>query len=227
MNQRNQAIETLKAARNSLAEQLTERILECREEILDDATGESFLGEIEQIYEKFGSRLNHLNSLLSSLPPVVPGLPEKSTDARPAALPAPESKAAVGEEKGTDDLADETLINGLEQAAPYAAGEEQNERVTFETFVGQLRSADMQGAGATLGVLFGVDAQRGVRCATDFAEKFVADPTVMLKAMNLRTELQAGNTNASLMLLWECFGLRGLESIGAIQTLKASLAGAA
>ena len=88
MNKRNQAIETLKAARDSLAEQLTERILECREEILDDAAGDSFMGEIEQIYEKFGNRLGHLNSLISSLPAVVPGLPDKSVDVRPAALPA-------------------------------------------------------------------------------------------------------------------------------------------
>ena len=89
MNQRNQAIETLKQARDSLAEQLTERILECREEILDDAAGDSFMGEIEQIYEKFGNRLSHLSSLISSLPAVIPGLAEQSTDARPA---APEAK---------------------------------------------------------------------------------------------------------------------------------------
>ena len=223
MNQRNQAIETLKQARDSLAEQLTERILECREEILDDAAGDSFLGEIEQIYEKFGNRLGHLNSLISSLPAVVPGLPDKSTDARPAALPAPESKAAESEEASIDDLVAELETDEAELEAGYAA-EEQIERVTFETFMAQLRSADMQGAGTTLGVLLGVGTDRGVLCANAFAEKFVADPTVMLKAMNLRTELQAGNTNASLMLLWECFGLRGLESIGAMATLKASLA---
>ncbi|MCH8922180.1 MAG: hypothetical protein IIA67_03395 [Planctomycetes bacterium] len=224
MNQRNQAIETLKAARDSLAEQLTERILECREEILDDARGDSFMGEIEQIYEKFGNRLSHLNSLISSLPAVVPGLPEKSSDARPAALPAPESKAEKSDETSSDEWGAELETDEAEPAADNATGEEPIERVTFETFVGQLRAADMQGAGETLGVLLGVGTDRGVICATDFAEKFVADPTVMLKAMNLRTELQAGNHNASLMLLWECFGLRGLESIGAMQTLKASLA---
>ena len=109
MNQRNQAIETLKAARDLLAEQLTERILECREEILDDASGDSFLGEIEQIYEKFGNRLGHLNSLISSLPAVVPGLPEKSTDARPAALPAAESKSAASEVASSDDLVAELV----------------------------------------------------------------------------------------------------------------------
>lgn len=224
MSERNQAIEILKAARDSLAEQLTERVLECREEILDDAAGDSFMGEIEQIYEKFGNRLNHLNSMISSLPPVVPGLTDRSPAKPAAALPAPESQAADDIEPTADASADRSEQSDLEEAAGNVESHEQIEPVTFETFVGNLRAADMQAAGETLGVLLGVGTDRGMLCAAAFAEKILADPTVMLKAMNLRTELQAGNHNASLMLLWECFGLRGLESIGAMQTLKASLA---
>lgn len=224
MNQRNQAIETLKAARDALAEQLTERVLECREEILDDASGDSFMGEIEQIYEKFGNRLSHLNSLISSLPAVVPGLPDKSTDAQPAALPAVDSKSGESNEASIDELVDDLENDEPKPATGYAVAEEQSKPVTFETFVSYLRASDMQGAGETLGVLLGVGTARGILCANVFAEKFLEDPTTMLKAMNLRTELHANNINASLMLLSECFGLQGLESIGAMQTLKASLA---
>ena len=224
MNKRNQAIETLKEARDLIAGQLTEQILECREEILDDAAGDSFMGEIEQIYEKFGNRLSHLSSLISSLPAVIPGLAEQSTDARPA---APEAKPESNEETLAGELANEFEIDESEPAVDSASGAEQSEPVTFETFITQLRSADIEGAGTTLGVLLGVGTDRGVRCASQFAEKLVADPTVMLKAMNLRTELQANHTNASMMLLFECFGLRGLESITAIETLRASLASSA
>ena len=43
--------------------------------------------------------------------------------------------------------------------------------------------------------------------------------------MTLRSELAAGSVNGALLLLWECFGLQGLESIAALQSLKTRLGG--
>lgn len=46
------------------------------------------------------------------------------------------------------------------------------------------------------------------------------NPDLFGKAMKLRSDLESGNVNGALMLLWECFGLQGLESLGVLQTLK-------
>ena len=46
----------------------------------------------------------------------------------------------------------------------------------------------------------------------------------MLKVIRLRSELTGGGSvNHALTLLWDCFGLSGLESLGALQALKLRL----
>ena len=54
MNDRARATEILRKARAILAERLTEKILEQREELLDDAQGDSYMSEIESLYEQVG-----------------------------------------------------------------------------------------------------------------------------------------------------------------------------
>src|SRR4051812_25367492 len=68
MNERAQALEVLRKARDLLAQRLTERILDAEEELLDDARGDSYLGDIETIYDQFGTKLTHLNQLINNLP---------------------------------------------------------------------------------------------------------------------------------------------------------------
>jgi hypothetical protein len=70
MNRRVDAIDVLQQARDLLADRLTDRILESREEILDDAEGTTYLSEIENVYEQLGGRLAHINTMLSHLPPI-------------------------------------------------------------------------------------------------------------------------------------------------------------
>jgi hypothetical protein len=41
--------------------------------------------------------------------------------------------------------------------------------------------------------------------------------------MQLRKELERDGINAAIMLLYECFGLSGLECIGVLQTLRENL----
>lgn len=68
MNDRSLAIDILKDARDLLGQRLTERIIEARDEIAADASGASYLSEIETIYDQLGSRLAHVNAMLSNLP---------------------------------------------------------------------------------------------------------------------------------------------------------------
>ena len=203
MNERNQAIDILKRARDLLAERLTEQVLASRDEILEDAMGMSYESEINAIYDQMGARLNHLSAMIGSLPPEPEATEDKTNQTKanneepgPKALPAPK---------------------------PIAGYLAPREPISFRTFAYQVNSGDVKGAGTSLSILFGLEPQRGQRCAETFFQKLKKDPNVMLKAQQLRQELTNGNFNASLVLLWECFGLQGVESIGVIQALRLHL----
>lgn len=211
MSDRTRAIEVLKRARDLLAERLTERVLDSRDEILADAMGMSYLSEIETIYEQIGSRLHHVNLMLSNLPP------EKQTqdetpkahadeETRPPTLPFPSLPAP-------------RPVAGL-LPVPVAV-----EPLTFKAFVLHVQAGDIARAGVTLAELFNVDLQRGTECAQLFQERSRVNPEIIFKVIRLRNELLSGRTNRLLMLLWECFGLQGSESIDVMHTLRSRMAG--
>jgi hypothetical protein len=215
MNDRARALAILKQAREILLARLTERVLDNEETILDDARGESYMGEIDALYEQIGSPLAHVNQILSNLPAdeahempethathaaahsyaeiVPPAWPEVP------ALPAPRSSGG-----------------GVETAEDPAA----TAPISFQTFAVQIQAEDVHGAGASLAYLFDISLPRATRCAEHFLMQLRADPNFLTSAMQLRKELATGGYNGALMLLYECFGLTGMESIGVYQALK-------
>lgn len=216
MNDRARALAILKQAREILLTRLTERVLENEESILDDARGESYMGEIDALYEQVGTPLVHLNQILSSLPVeddvqvhdthtvhatahsyaeiVPPAWPEIP------ALPAPRGSSVA-----------------------EAMGEEVAAPISFQTFAAQIQAEDIVGAGESLAYLFDLPPQRAVRCAQHFHQQVREDADFFMKAMQLRRELTSGSHNGAIMLLLQCFGLSGVESIGVYQVLKARL----
>src|SRR5204863_9597031 len=68
MNDRARATEILRKARAILAERLMEKIVEQRDDLLDDARGDSYMNEIESLYEQVGVKLSHVSQMLSNLP---------------------------------------------------------------------------------------------------------------------------------------------------------------
>ncbi|MDA1280996.1 MAG: hypothetical protein O3B95_13340, partial [Chloroflexi bacterium] len=187
------------------SERLTERVLESHEEILQDALGMTFESAIDAIHEQLGGRLNHVSSMLSSLPEIK----------EPLENPADESSSPG------------PAVNGQQAAlpapTPVAGYLPSEEPVTFKTFAFHIQQGKLEAAGQALSELFKVDQPRGRDCAEVFYGKFRENPEVVMKAVRLRHELTAGNFNNSLSLLWECFGLQGLESVGVVQTLKTQL----
>lgn len=224
MDDRAQAISILERAREILAARLAERIVEAGEEIIEDALGNSYSSEIESLHEQVGLRLTHVNAMLTNLPPTatrsVPGMP---------------GVAEPGQSEGETIAAGE-LPEPLDSRQPAAnyAGTATNEAnstgltssgaASFQYFIQQIMAGDVDAAGETLAALLDVPRDRGQRCAATFAERLATQPDFLAKAMRLRGELQSGSINGSLMLLWECFGLQGMESIGAMQALTSWLA---
>ncbi|MEQ8790460.1 MAG: hypothetical protein RIC55_29460 [Pirellulaceae bacterium] len=221
MNDRARAIALLKQAREMLAERLTERVLDGSDELLDDAAGFSYMGEIEALYEQIGTRLVHVSQMISNLPPV--------NEPPEGDYVSDESSATATQDIG--DGGTESIIVGgpVGLKTPGLPGPATSDLVhslrppSFQTFATQIQSGDVDGAGRTLAVLFGVDEPRGVQCASIFAERLANEPGFLAKAMQLRKELEKDGINAAIMLLHECFGLNGLECVGVLQTLRANL----
>jgi hypothetical protein len=226
MNDRAHAIAILRQARDILARRLTEQILQLEEELLDDARGETYLGEIETVYEQIAVRLSHVNSMLNHLPadegaPLTrPGAARSSDTGLVRNWPVGEcSDEPLFQVEATPIVpAADTLTSPLEVTAVPTV-------VTFESFARHVLCDDLEWAGRSLAVLFGVDEELGRRCAATFHARLSQSPERMTQLLQLRRELQEGGIHVALRLLSDCFGLEGLESMSVLQTLRARLIG--
>lgn len=57
----------LRAARDQLQQRLAERVVECSEEILSDARGESYLSEVETLHDQLGLKLLQVSQMLECM----------------------------------------------------------------------------------------------------------------------------------------------------------------
>jgi hypothetical protein len=218
MNDRARAIAILRQARDALADRLTERVLQSKDEILEDAHGLSYVGGIEAIYEELGSRLSHIGAMLSSLPATEDGSFSAHT-AQTGPIDHPMAAATVLD-TATDYERMRVEMPAL--PAPQTVGQLAlpSSAVTFRTFAAQIQSSDMDAAGQSLAELLALDFNRARRCAEYFAENLGRDGELLLKVMSLRKQLAAGSTSAAQVLLSECFGLQGAEAAAVFGHLR-------
>ena len=95
--------------------------------------------------------------------------------------------------------------------------------VSFQRFATRIFLGDLDGAALVLAELFELEVGRARKCAQVFYDVVRHNPEVIAKAAQLRRELQAGGYSTALMLLHECFGLQGVESISVMQSLRARI----
>jgi hypothetical protein len=214
----------LQQARDILVQRLTDRILDMREELLDDAHGRTYCGEIDALYEQIALRLNHVNVMLSSLP-----APAEPPPAAPAlttlpALPGP-SLEIGGRLESSLFQADTGQSSGRDTMASAHEAMALTSPVTFELFARQIAGDDLDSASRSLAVLFAVEPLVARRCAGTFHQRYRRRSETLQQALQLHRELQTGNINGSLLLLRDCFGLEGKDLIGVMQTLQARLLG--
>lgn len=228
MSERERALKILREARDLLSERLTQRVLEHSEQILDDARGDSYLGDIETTYEQFGTKLLHLNQLINNLP----------------AEPTPTHSYSTNYTTSTDtyhsnvsphDLPAESLLMPNPQAitgplivAPPALPapklvEAEAIPPSFQLYMAHIHSGDLVAAGRTLAVLLDLSEGRAVQCSRVFYRHWEQDAEFVNKALTLRSEVVNGSFNAALLLLAECFGLIGIEAMTVLKTLRTRL----
>lgn len=238
MQSRQRALGILSQVRELLADRMAERILETGNDLLDDAAGESYRGEIEALYEQLGTKLGLVNQLIANFPvessgsatvPLADDLhdedhpsagPESGEiiltelgasngDALPA-LPAPRERATP-----RDSALETMLADARVQVAASPS-----DQTTFAVFVRQIRSRSLFSASESLATLLNLPLQRAELCASHFMRRLDEDPNFLTDAMKIRTAMSAGSDNDVLLLLWECFGLQGEDALFAYEELR-------
>lgn len=226
MSDRNQALAVLKQARDALLARMTMEILEQAEEIMADAEGESYLSEIENLYDRMGSKLAHLNQIIANLPAEAEEHPEED-DSYERADPAVEIEKArlphfplkVSPTEDSVELTERSDLIGLP-----APGTPLPKAPAFGRFVTLIEQGNVDEAGDLIGQILGISPFSGLKCAQTFAARYDSDTAVVVKAMRIRHELVAHRFNEALMLMHECFGLQGVEAMVALHKMRDILA---
>lgn len=228
MSQRSRAHEILKEARTILAERLTQMVVEQSEELLDDARGDSYMNEIESLYEQIGHKLSHVSQMLSNLP-----VEEQAAQTHTAAAEhSPENTFSVATEPAPNaDAVTQYMLPAICGPVYVAtpglpapkASEPVKHRATnsaLQAFAAQIQAGDLLAAGRTLSNLFDVEEPRAVACAATFAQRVRSEAAFFRKVMELRSELHNANTQRALLLLLDCFGLTRGESAEILRNLQ-------
>ena len=173
MNERIKAIEVLREARRILGERLTEKVNEQAEEILADARGDSYMNEIDTVYEVVGLKLAHVSQMLSNLPQ--PEAPPHSATA--AAQHSPDDMFTVDAQapRDSESVVEYTIPallgprNVVTPALPAPKTTESTKdraaTSALQAFAAQIQAGDLLAAGRTLAALFEIEETRAVACA--------------------------------------------------------------
>lgn len=229
MNERAKAIEVLREARTILGDRLTEKVVEQAEEILADARGESYMNEIDSVYDQVGVKLAHVSQMLSNLPQPEVAPPHTATA---AAEHRPEDSFTVTTETSSNSEAFvESTIPALmgpnyvvtpALPAPKMAEPAKDRATTsaLQAFAAQIQAGDLLAAGRTLATLFELEESRAIACAATFAQRVRLEAAFFRKVMELRTEVHSANPQRALTLLLDCFGLVRGEAAEVLRNLQ-------
>lgn len=227
-SERYRALLLLKQARKLLTERLEEAVLELGEDLLEDARGDSFSGEIDTLHEKLGIRLNQVNVLLAGL--------SEANDTDDDETSGPQSDRDIPR-TWTYKTTDQEIVSSA-AARDYRPGSETDQSVsrpttsnacrpqnhttssTYPSFVQDIVRRDIPAAGQQLAEVLGAPQAEAEVHATRFRDQLDRDPGFLAKVHSLRKALQSDNLEQAQLLLWECFGLEGAKAQACIPALK-------
>ena len=232
MTDRTRAAEILREARAILSERLTEKVLEQGEDILADARGDSYMNEIEALYEQVGHKLSHVGQMLSNLPAEEPPPAQTHTA---AAQHGPEDTFTV---EATPPAANDVFVQdtipallgphyiatppALPAPKPKTVDPAKERAINsgLQAFAALIQAGDLLAAGRALAALFELEEPRAIACAATFAQRVRNEAAFFRKAMELRKELHNSNPQRALVLLLDCFGLSRGESAEVLRNLQ-------
>jgi hypothetical protein len=229
MSDRQRALKILREAREILAQRLSELVLEQAEAILADARGDSYLSEIESLYDQVGMKLAHVGQMLAHLPgetaerPAAGGKRPRTSGPHPVATrqarPQPLTEEAILALTGPRQASAPALPppGGAHSARARAT------QLSLQTFAAQIQAGDVPAAGRTIGALLELDESRAIACAARFAQQVQSEAGFFRRMMQLRGQVQAGDNQRVLALLVDCFGLSQREAATVVQTLRRRL----
>ena len=96
-------------------------------------------------------------------------------------------------------------------------------QLSLQAFAAQIQAGDVLAAGRTLGALLELDEPRAIACAATFAARVRSEAGFFRRMMQLRGQVQAGENQRVLALLFDCFGLSQAEAAAVVQTLRRRL----
>lgn len=238
MNDRQRAITVLSEARDALAQRLTERVLELAEEVLADARGDSYMNEIDSLYEQIGLKLAHVNQLLANLPPAA-SAPQKtahhaagSSSFDTYSLTGDPDLSYPAERAGTDHPP--ALLGPVIVAAPalpapgFSPPGESSPAEDLHALGGffkAIQSGQILVAGQTLALILGLETQRSIVCAAHFAERLRLDPVAVRRLLKWRFDPNRADPNrdsssTAAEFLRDAFGLSQEEAERAVAKLN-------
>jgi hypothetical protein len=220
MNQRDQAISILRQARDRLANRLAERIVDSREEILEDAEGRCFIGGIEEIYDQLGSRLSHVSAMLSSLPSLDGANFSQTETTADDSAAMPSTVLDTASDLGSSS--EEKPLPAPRSAPQLLAAPSTG---SLRLLAADVESGDLEEAARKFAELTALDAARARNCVEHFAARLVDRPELAGKARTLSAQVASGAIHAALEILGDCFGLSGPESIAALYAMQLRVAG--
>jgi len=197
MTDREIAIQTLVQARDILGERLVERLVESRDQVLEDAIGGVYESEINSIFEQIAGRLSQVNQMLANMPEDRAALVESADDAD--GYQQPEAPATP-----TMDIYDEPLL-------------------AAETLRHHVKAGNRQEAAEFLSRLFSIDSASAIRCAEFFFERCSAESDTLDKTQALIDAVRRAHRNDALFALSTCFGLSGNDLIQSFASLESGL----
>jgi hypothetical protein len=95
------------------------------------------------------------------------------------------------------------------------------DQVTFRDFAGALMQGDEEGAGRVLATLLALEPPAASAATAHFKAQMAADPGFMMKAMGMRSAVEARDAAQLEGLLRDCFGLGPAEAASAAGALLA------
>jgi hypothetical protein len=232
MNDRTRAADILRQARAILSERLTEQVLEQGEELLADARGDSYMNEIESLYEQLGHKLSHVSQMLSSLRVEETTPQPQSFTAAAQHDPGDTFTVQVGPPRTSEVFVQDTTIalSGPTPATipalpaprpkPLDLGGQRAVHSGLQAFAALIQAGDLLAAGRALATLFDLSESRAIACAATFAQRVRTEAAYFHKLMELRQELHNANPQRALLLLLACFGLSRGESAEVLRNLQ-------